>query len=267
MAAAAEHALSGSTRWGKPGPANAASQRPAWSRLAWTMSCVSAVVAGCTVPGPANDEFLARSRGEGSRPHTWSTVAGPDWPSPGSVPAAPRVLTGDWQIQARRFVATGGQGNRTLLLCPLPGGPVRVRFTAVPHSERADGWIGDISVVFGAINDAKKFWTSGYVMTTGSYWNHCTTAYRQGKPLARTEWSPLRPGRSHEICVEWTGSHLRYLLDGQVLLDAWDDQPLAFEADRWIALRTWETRLEVHDIRVESGEPVRRRPRGPSPGR
>jgi hypothetical protein len=237
--------------------------RPAWSRLAWTTSCLSVLIAGCTGPGPANDEFLARSRGEGARSHTGNTVAGPDWPASGGSSAAPRVLTGDWRIDDRRFIATGGQGNRTLLLSPLPGGPIRVRFTATPHSERPDGWIGDISVVLGAVDDPKRFWTSGYVMTTGSYWNHCTTAYRLGKPLARTEWSPLRQGRSHEICVEWTSGHLRYLLDGKVLLDAWDDQPLTLGPDRWIAIRTWETRLEVHEVRVESGEPVRRRPRGP----
>jgi len=203
---------------------------------------------GCatTSHGVGDQAFLEKSRGElGRRLADWQAVPVDSW----TKQATP--LTGTWEIADTALTATEGKGNRTVLLMPMPGDAVRLRFEARLTSEHEKGWIGDISILVGVIADEKKYWTSGYVLTSGSYWNNCTTFYRLGKGMARTETSPLRPGVWHVIDVEVAKGVLRYQVDGRVILEARDVEPLAIaDGERFIGLRTWETRLEVRGVEV-----------------
>ncbi len=216
------------------------------------LALLAACMTGCTTPRPdAISPFLRSSRNEASRPIAWEVVQRFDFDAPAALAGCPQPA-GVWRTEDGRLVAAEGNENRALLLCPLPPEPLRVQFQARLEPNE-DGKIGDISVLLGA-TDSKRFFASGYSLTTGSYWNHCTTFYRLGRPLARTEWSPLQPNRWYRVTVERAGGHLRYWLDDQILLDAWDREPLEPAADAWLGLRTWDTRLLIDNLTVSRPE-------------
>ena len=43
------------------------------------------------------------------------------------------------------------------------------------------------------------------------------------------------------------------MLNGQILLEAWDPDPLEMDASRWIGLRTWATTMEVDNLIIYKG--------------
>lgn len=203
------------------------------------------LLASCAASRGVGDEtFLATSR---------TATFGKDmaWQSIDLGESTP--LVGTWDITDDKQIATGGEGNRTIIMAPMPNESVRVSFDVKLQSDHPDGWVGDITVLLGATADAKKFFTSGYALTTGSYWNNCSTFYRGGHAIAHTEWSPPRPNTWHHVVVEKIGGKLRYQLDGRIVLQAIDAQPLAIgEGERTIGLRTWETRMTVRNLTIET---------------
>lgn len=94
------------------------------------------------------------------------------------------------------------------------------------------------------------YWKAGYALTTGSYWNNCSTFYRLGKAMANTQHSPLVAGKRHHVVLEYAQGHIRYQVDGQIILEAWDETPLPMKPDTWLALRTWDTHMTVHDLKI-----------------
>jgi len=149
---------------------------------------------------------------------------------------------------------TAGQLNRVILLHPQVASPLRITFEATMHAQ-PDGRIGDISVIVGGKDDDERFWTGGYALTTGSYWNHCSTFYRYGEPIAKTELSPVRDSQTHHVDVQIVGNHIRYMLDDVIVLEAWDAMPVSLEGpDRWLGIRTWETDMTIDNFAVWTGD-------------
>jgi len=207
------------------------------------------LVAGCT--GVDTTEFLRASRQIRSTPVTWKDVQHFTFDDAAGISGAP-TPQGAWRIESGKLHAVEGDGNRTILLASLNNNPMSIAFDATLYPV-SKGRIGDITVLINATDDS-RFFSSGYALTTGSYWNNCTTFYRLGKALARTEWSPLRPGRTYHVRVELVGGHLRYWLNNRILLEAWDPQPLALTPDRWVGIRTWATHLVVDNLTIQRGE-------------
>ena len=217
--------------------------------LGGAVSCRSAPRAGEAQEAAA---FLAKSRAiRGALDYQWQLAERvvPDAAARGDVSLP--TLDGRWAWMDGELVAASGDTNRTVVLARGGDDPVRVEVdvTLEPVPASPDGRVGDITLLLNAVSGA-GYWQSGYALTTGSFWDHCTTFYRKGSALARTEHSPVEPGARHSVAVEYAEGHIRYWLDGEVVLEAWDPQPLSMSDDRWIALRTWNTRMVVHGARV-----------------
>lgn len=157
-------------------------------------------------------------------------------------------LQGKWVVDNNKLLASQGQANRAILLAPSGHDPVRIELE-VSLKPVEQGRIGDITILLNIQDDA-KFMATGYALTTGSYWNNCTTFYRQRKALANTQWSPLKPNVVHKVALEYDHGQMRYWLDGRILLETWDYQPLPMTPTAWIGLRTWHTDLTVHGARI-----------------
>lgn len=163
-------------------------------------------------------------------------------------------LKGQWRVDDGKLVATEGLGDRAIILTRQGVDPLRIEMEVSLQSDpaaREPGRIGDITLLLATAADS-GYWRAGYALTTGSYWNQCSTFYRQGVAIAHTEYSPLVEGRRHRVVVEYDAGHIRYQVDGRIVLEAWDDQPLKVEGDVPIGLRTWETRLTVHDLKIHT---------------
>ncbi|MBT4483873.1 MAG: hypothetical protein HOC71_09375, partial [Candidatus Latescibacteria bacterium] len=48
--------------------------------------------------------------------------------------------------------------------------------------------------------------------------------------------------------------HIRYWLNGVIILEAWDQMPLEMEEGNWIGIRNWSTDMVIDDIEVYVGE-------------
>lgn len=171
------------------------------------------------------------------------------------TPGLPRdsaVMEGEWEVRDGRLWAVGGSKNRTLLLGPAVAPPVRIEFDCTNWEDPETGTLGDITVHLNTESGLDCF-ARGYTLTTGSYYNNCTTFYREGRALAKTEYSPVRSGVRHRVQVEIADGHIRYWLDGQILLEVWDPEPLQEWEGRSFGLRTWNTRMAVDHIRIDQG--------------
>jgi hypothetical protein len=161
-----------------------------------------------------------------------------------------RVAEGEWEVRDGMLRAIGGDRNRAILLAPGGDDPVRIEFEATNY--HSGGLIGDITVLLNSLPD-KTFFNAGYALTTGSYWNNCTTFYRKGRALANTTWSPVRSGKKNRVALEFDRGHIRYEMNGEILLEVWDESPLDLTPDRWVGIRTWATLMCVDNVTIYRG--------------
>jgi len=201
------------------------------------------------VPDAAEQrQYLELARAEHNARLNWEPLATYTFDDP-AVLQALRVRAGEWQVSDGQLQAVGGTADeyRTILVAPCPAGPMRVEFDAV-LSPRPDGRVGDIYLRFNADLDTGKS-ERGYGLFVARYFNQDSVCYKLNQPIARTEWSPIVPGRSHHLIAEWTGGHLRLYVDGRIVIDAWDrDKPIAPDPAKWIGIAVYDTRLSLDNL-------------------
>lgn len=199
-------------------------------------------------------QFLASSRAEGSIAYEWRPVGAEPFDKAEDIKRF-QVLKGNWEVGNGQLKATGGLGG-IILLAPNLAGAERVEFDAT-LLPRPDGRICNIGLFFNAVPSSKgsSSYGEGYALVTAQYWNQATACYRKGTPIARTEWSPIVPGQRHHMAGEWTPEgHLRYFVDGRIVLDAWDRiEPLIPDPAKWIGLWVYETDMIVENFIISSG--------------
>lgn len=89
----------------------------------------------------------------------------------------------------------------------------------------------------------------GYGLFVARYFNQDSVCYKNNQPIARTEWSPIVPGKTHHIAAEWNTPHLRLYVDGKVVIDAWDrEKPIAPDPAKWLGLAVYDTRMAVDNL-------------------
>ncbi|MBT4482522.1 MAG: hypothetical protein HOC71_02465, partial [Candidatus Latescibacteria bacterium] len=142
--------------------------------------------------------FLQRSRDQRSREVSWKKVDEFTFDNPSELNTFP-VPEGKWEISGGKLRAIGGDRNRAILLAKTVGDDVRIEFD-VTNTANSEGQLGDITVLLNSV-DSKTFFSNGYALTTASYWNNCTTFYRKGKSLARTEYTPVVSGEKNHVIL------------------------------------------------------------------
>ncbi|MFC1607816.1 hypothetical protein ACFL47_07580 [Candidatus Latescibacterota bacterium] len=195
--------------------------------------------------------FLQRSRDQRSQEVTWKKAAGFTFDKSSDLNRYP-IPEGKWEIAGGKLRAIDGDRNRAILLTKNVGDPVRIEFDAT-NTANSEGFLGDITVLLNSV-DSNRFFGNGYALTTSSYWNNCTTFYRKGKSIARTEYTPVVSGVKNHVVLEFVHGHIRYWLNGEIILEAWDQEPLEMEDGNWIGIRTWATDMVVDNVVVYRGE-------------
>jgi len=194
--------------------------------------------------------YLERARAEHDASLDWQPLTTFTFDDPAALKAL-RVCEGEWKIADGRLRAVGGKADnyRTILIAPCPAGPMRIEFDAV-LSPRPDGRVGDIYIRLNADSDTGSS-ARGYGLFVARYFNQDSVCYKLNQPIARTEWSPIVPGRRHHITAEWNAVHLRLYVDDRIVIDAWDrDKPIAPDPAKWIALAVYDTHLSVDNLTI-----------------
>lgn len=213
--------------------------------LSFLSMIVLLLISGCTTPSnrfAEKNKFLLSSRTMGGVEQIWKPVIRHDFDSKESIQNF-HIVNGEWEINDGKLCAISGEQNRSVLLTPSINGPLRIELEVTNYAN-PDGSIGDITILINSEN-SPKFFSKGYALTTGSYYNNCTTFYKSGKPLANTEYSPLVSGKTYRVVIELIDGHIRYWLDDEILLEVWDSHPLERDPNLWIGVRTWNTRMAI----------------------
>ncbi|MBN1293974.1 MAG: hypothetical protein JXB48_19205 [Candidatus Latescibacteria bacterium] len=192
--------------------------------------------------------FLERSRSQNTRTVIWKPEKTFRFDNPSEITECP-IPEGKWEVDNGTLRAIGGDRNRAILLHRNVGDPVCVEFDVTNYAD-GEGRLGDITVLLNSV-DGKAFFGHGYALTTASYWNNCTTFYKRGKPIARTEYTPVVSGKTYHVILEFNNGHIRYWLDDRIILEAWDERPLEIDSECWIGIRTWSTLMVVDNVVVK----------------
>lgn len=183
----------------------------------------------------------------------WRTVESCDFDD-GKMPEGFQIFDGGWKIEKGSLWAFEGakEQNRTLGIekCRWPA--FRIEFDAVlrPSPGNAADHICDVAIRLNA-DPATGNFEKGYGVFTGHYGNQATTFYRLYIPYARTEFSPIEPGKKHHIALEVVKPHFRLWVDGKVVLDAWDRAGfMEMDPQKALALGTYDTLLEIDNLRI-----------------
>jgi len=162
-----------------------------------------------------------------------------------------QIVNGKWEIKNGKLWTVSGEKNRSILLAHSKKGPLRIELEVTNYAN-PDGSIGDITVLINSEN-SDKFFGRGYALTTGSFYNNCTTFYRLGKAIAKTEYSQLVSGKVYRVTIELIDGHIRYWLNDKIILEAWDSNQLELDPNLWIGIRTWNTKMSLDWFAVYQG--------------
>jgi hypothetical protein len=180
----------------------------------------------------------------------------------GVLPPEFKVYEGEWKVEKGSLWASGGPADhsRTIGISNCRWPAFRLEFDATLHpAPGADPTrICDIGIRFNA-DPATGAFAKAYEVLTAQYGNQSTVLYRLNIPYARTEWSPIVPGKRHHIVLEVVSPHIRFWVDGRVVLDAWERRGLdnrdlgdfmPMNPANVIALSTYDNVMEVDNLKI-----------------
>jgi hypothetical protein len=207
-------------------------------------------------------DYLEASRSEHNHAiKSWKEAAAWNFDD-GFMPAGFKVFDGKWDVAGGKLRAISGKDddNRTIKIANCIWPAFRLEFDAALHAKPGvpAGHVCDIGILLNANADTGEF-RDGYAVLAGTYYNQATVLYRLYIPYARTEWSPIVPGKTHHIVLEVVKPHLRFWIDGRIVLEAWERRGfgpadgsdfIEMDPKRVIALHTYDTVMEVDNLRV-----------------
>ncbi len=226
-----------------------------YSHLLYMLMIILPLISGCTTnPNhfAEKGKYLLSSRSVGYREQSFQKqpYVRYDFTSDETIQNF-QIVNGKWEIKNGKLWAVSGEKNRSILLAQSKRGPLLIELEVANHAN-PDGSIGDITILINSEN-SDKFFETGYALTTGSYYNNCTTFYKLGKAIAKTEYSPVVSGKTYRVIIEFIDGHIRYWLNDKIILEAWDPKPQELDPNLWIGIRTWNTRMSVDWFAVYQG--------------
>lgn len=166
---------------------------------------------------------------------------------------------GKFEIRDGALRAIEGTTNRAIMLTKNNfGNYVRIEMEVTNFANPKTGRTGDISFLLNSVPVEKYevFFFNGYSLTTASFANSNSAFYKKGKPIARTEYTPVVPGKKNIAVLEYANGHIRYWLNDQIILEAWDYDPLEMDPEQWIGVRSYDTEMVIDKLVISKGTPV-----------
>lgn len=211
-------------------------RRPARLRIesAFVLACVVSSL-GCTPQGdpvisgaPFTDDF--------SRPDL-----GPAWSNTG----------GGWRIVDGALQIEGARNHPLWLRRRLPH-DVRIEFTA-----KSDSPEGDLKVeLFGdGVSHAVEasYTATSYVVIFGGWNNRLDVLARldeHGRDRVERPTRRVVPGRTYHFLIERRGSHVVAKVDGEVLVEMDDPEPLSGRGHDHFGFNNWAAKVTFDDLRI-----------------
>jgi hypothetical protein len=158
---------------------------------------------------------------------------------------------GNWRIENGQLRVQGARNHPLWLLRTLPR-EVRIEFDA-----RSESPEGDIKVeVFGdgtSHAEAERYEATSYVIIFGGWNNSRNVLARMDEHGDdRVEGGPrkVEPGRTYHFVIERVGGTLSVWVDGQVLVEMDDPEPLRGRGHDHFGFNNWQSRLWFDNLKV-----------------
>jgi hypothetical protein len=204
------------------------------------------------------ERMLKSSRTAVSKPVAWEEALTYTFDDPAQINSF-AAAAGKFEIRDGALRAIEGNADRAIMLTKNNfGNYVRIEMEVTNYANEKTGRTGDISFMLNAIPSEKYqvFFFNGYSLTTASFANSSTTFYKKGAPIARTEYTPVVPGKKNIAILEYMNGHIRYWLNDQIILEAWDDNPLQMDPNLWIGVRSYDTLMVIDKLTISTGKPL-----------
>jgi hypothetical protein len=195
----------------------------------------------------------------------WTQVASYSFDD-NKLPDTFKIFDGNWDVQNGKLVAHSGKkdGNRVIKIanCQWPAFKLEFDASLTANPGEPQTKISDIGVHLNA-SDTDGNFRNGYGVLAGTYGNQASVFYRLYIPYARTEWSPVVPGKTHHFVLEVVKPHFRYWVDGKVVLDVWEragtkkmDNSDFMEMDpaKAMNIHTYDSILTIDNIKISVPE-------------
>ena len=166
------------------------------------------------------------------------------------------VAAGKFEIKDGALRAIDGNTNRAIMIAKNTFGKYfRIEIEVTNFANEKTGRTGDISFLINSVSVEKYevFFFNGYSLTTASFGNSNTAFYKKGKPFARTEYTPVVSGKKNMAMLDYMNGHIRYWFNGQIILEAWDDDPLEMDPSLWIGVRSYDTLMVIDKMTISKG--------------
>jgi len=198
-------------------------------------------VSSCTPQGdpvilgaPFTDSFERADLGQ-----TWTTTGG-NW----------RIVDGKLHVQGAR--------NHPLWLRRRLPRDVRIEFTA-----RSDSPAGDIKVeIYGdgvSAATTDSYTATSYVIIFGGWNNSLDVLARMDEHADDRVARPSRrveTGRTYHFLIERRGGHIVAKVDGRVLVEMHDREPLTGRGHDHFGFNDWDAALTFDDLRITALSPM-----------
>jgi len=204
------------------------------------------------------ERMLKSSRTAVSKPVAWEEAVTYTFDDPSQMNSF-AAAAGKFEIRDGALRAVEGNADRAIMLTKNNfGNYVRIEMEVTNYANEKTGRTGDISFMLNAIPSDKYqvFFFNGYSLTTASFANSSTTFYKKGAAIARTEYTPVVPGKKNIAVLEYMNGHIRYWLNDQILLEAWDTNPLEMDPNLWIGVRSYDTLMVIDKLTISKGKPM-----------
>ncbi len=156
---------------------------------------------------------------------------------------------GHWRIERGELHAPGVRNNPLWLEMRLPD-DVAIEFTARSESRTGDR-TGDVK--FEVFGDGRSH-ASGYVCIFGGGGNAVSAIARldeHGRDRVERRDRKVEPGRTYRMRVERRGGRLRWLVDGELLLEYDDPRPLGGPGHDRFGFSSWDADVFFDDLRIQ----------------
>lgn len=127
---------------------------------------------------PGQKPYLESSRKAPVNKVQWEKIISLTFNDPAEL-SKYTIADGKWEIKNGKLWAIEGEKNRIIFLAPPQGDDVRIEFEATNFAGEND-LIGDITLMLNTA-PGKAVTMHGYTLTTGSFYNTCTTFYKEGE--------------------------------------------------------------------------------------
>jgi hypothetical protein len=157
-----------------------------------------------------------------------------------------QVLKGSWSVKDGQLVTTGG----SLLTTRKFPGLQRLEFRA---SVTPNPGISDLSPF---IHCGPAGHSSGYLLQFGGNNNSVNSIQRKGNVLAKNSDVRIEAGKVYTIVAEFDGSTIRLTVDGKIVMQHADPQPLVGPANEQVGFYVHEGAVKIDQVKVFTSRAV-----------